>query len=152
MTITFVRTPEEKKTAAAHILHDLPAWFGIPESIEEYIRESARMPFWLAEEAGEPLGFIALKETSPYACEVYVMGVVERLHRQGVGRSLMQALEAYAIAEGYEYLQVKTVAGGCYEEYDRTRLFYEGCGFRPLEVFPTLWDEHNPCLIMVKRL
>jgi len=38
---------------------------------------------------------------------------------------------------------------GCYEEYDQTVAFYESLGFKKLEVFPTLWDEWNPCLIMV---
>ena len=36
--------------------------------------------------------------------------------------------------------------------FDRTRLFYEAMGFRALEVFPTLWDEWNPCLVMVMKL
>ncbi|MEN6523457.1 MAG: N-acetyltransferase, partial [Anaerolineaceae bacterium] len=43
-------------------------------------------------------------------------------------------------------------ASRCCEEYDRTRAFYEAMGFRPLEVFPELWDKDNPCLLMVKRL
>ena len=48
--------------------------------------------------------------------------------------------------------EVKTVAPGHYPEYDATVAFYRGVGFLPLEVFPTLWDENNPCLILVKTL
>lgn len=148
MEIRSILDEKEKQALARRVLEALPAWFGIPESREEYIRESASMPLWAADD----VGFIAMKVTSPYTAEVYVMGVMQPFHRCGVGRMLMQALEAHARQTGYEYLQVKTVAAGCYPEYDRTRMFYEACGFRALEVFPTLWDEQNPCLIMVKAL
>ncbi|MFP9213188.1 GNAT family N-acetyltransferase, partial [Enterococcus faecalis] len=30
--------------------------------------------------------------------------------------------------------------------------FYESLGFSRLEVFPNLWDEQNPCLVLVKKL
>ena len=36
--------------------------------------------------------------------------------------------------------------------YAATRHFYEALGFLPVEVFPTLWDARNPCLLMVKPL
>ena len=37
-------------------------------------------------------------------------------------------------------------------DYAKTRKFYLKSGFKPLEVFPLLWDESNPCLFMVKRI
>ena len=64
----------------------------------------------------------------------------------------MGLLDDHAKAAGYRLLQVKTVDEGHYEEYDRTIAFYEGVGFLRLEVFPTLWDEWNPCLVLVKPL
>jgi len=54
---------------------------------------------------------------------------------------------------GKEFLTVKTLADTHPDEgYAGTRRFYLAMGFKPLEVFPTLWDEANPCLLMVKRL
>ncbi|MEN6340275.1 MAG: GNAT family N-acetyltransferase [Clostridiaceae bacterium] len=144
-----VESEEEKRRVAREVLADLPEWFGIPESTEEYIDESAKMPFWASYFNHETAGFIALKQTSPFAAELYVAGVKKRFHRQGIGRELFSAFYEYAKQSGYEFLQVKTVDEGRYEEYDQTRLFYESLGFRKLEVFPTLWDEWNPCLIMV---
>ena len=38
------------------------------------------------------------------------------------------------------------------ENYARTRAFYLAMGFRPLEEFTQLWNEQNPCLLMVKRI
>jgi hypothetical protein len=37
------------------------------------------------------------------------------------------------------------------EGYERTRRFYGACGFVPLEEIHGLC-EHNPCLLMLKRL
>ena len=144
-----VESEEEKRRVAREVLADLPDWFGIPECTEEYINESAKMPFWASYSDQEAAGFIALKQTSPFAAELYVTGVKKRFHRQGIGRELFSAFYESAKQSGYEFLQVKTVDEGRYTEYDQTRLFYESLGFRNLEVFPTLWDEWNPCLIMV---
>ncbi len=152
MQITLIESAADKRGIAREVLYDLPEWFGIPESTEEYIRESASMPFFAAVEKDEVLGFMALKENSPFTCEIYVCGVKKRFHRRGAGNALFTAFTDYARAQGYRYAQVKTVAAGHYPEYDATRLFYERMGFCALEVFPTLWDEKNPCLIMVQAL
>lgn len=152
MEIREVTAAEEKRRIASAVLGDLPEWFGLPDSTAEYVHQCGELPLWAAMEAGEAVGFIALKQTSPYAAEICVMGVKKRWHRQGIGTLLWQAFLKRAGALGCEYVQVKTVAAGRYEEYDRTRMFYERLGFRALEVFPTLWDAWNPCLVMVRRI
>ena len=54
---------------------------------------------------------------------------------------------------GFEYLQVKTLSERHPDlNYARTRAFYSAMGFRPLEEFPELWGEKNPCLQMIKSL
>ena len=98
------------------------------------------------------VGFAVLRETSPYAAEIHVMGVLPEYHRKGIGTRLFDALKAYAVAQGYAFLQVKTVQSGHYEEYDRTNAFYRRMGFRELEVLPTLWDEWNPCQVYVMSI
>ena len=77
------------------------------------------------------------------------MAVEGALHRRGLGRGLFQALYAYARERGCRFLTVKTVEPGRYESYDRTNRFYQSLGFLPLECFPTLWDEANPCQIYI---
>ena len=147
--IRFVAEPEKRSVIAREVLLDLPEWFGIPEYTENYIRECAEMPLWVCEISGEIAGFIAIKETSPYALEVHVMGVKKAHHRLGIGKALFEAMRQFAKAQGYEFLHVKTVDAGHYQEYDDTRMFYESLGFRKLEVLPELWDPENPCLLMV---
>lgn len=36
--------------------------------------------------------------------------------------------------------------------YDKTNKFYLALGFKEFEVFPTLWDEWNPCQIYVMAI
>ena len=142
----------EKCGIARLILEQLPEWFGIPEARESYIRKSAGETMIASFENGAPNGFLCLKQTGRDTVELAVMGVLKEYHRKGIGTALFQAAKAIAAERGYSFLQVKTVQMGRYEEYDRTNLFYLSLGFREFEVFPTLWDEWNPCQIYVMSL
>ena len=143
---------EEKCRIARIILEALPEWFGIPEAREDYIKEAADEITVVSEEDGRPNGFLCLREIGKDTAELAVMGVLKEYHRRGVGTALFQAAKAIAVERGYSFLQVKTVQPGRYEEYDRTNRFYQSLGFKEFEVFPTLWDEHNPCQIYVMSL
>lgn len=85
-------------------------------------------------------------------CEIYVTGVKKRAHRCGAGRAMFAAFEEYARDNGHRIIQVKTAAPGHYPEYGATVALYRGVGFLQQEVFPALWDEDNPCFILVKAL
>ena len=152
MEIQEITSDAERKRISRSILEALPAWFGIPEAREEYIRESAGKPFFCALDAEGPVGFLVLKETGRDTVELYVMGVLKEYHREGIGRALVETAQKAAKAAGYGFLQVKTVQMGQYEEYDQTNRFYLALGFREFEVFPTLWDAWNPCQIYVMGL
>jgi len=141
-----------KGAIAESILNELPDWFGIPESTQNYVSECKTMPFWAAFVGEKPVGFIAMKETSSHTAEIYVMGVLPEHHLSGIGRKLYGALESFAGESGHSFIQVKTVQMGRYAEYDRTNHFYLAMGFKELECFPTLWDECNPCQIYVKYI
>lgn len=147
-----VTDPARKDAVASEILAGLPEWFGLPESTKEYIEGCRSLPFWRCQSKGRTVGFLALKETSPYTAEIFVMGVCREFHGAGAGRALVLAAERYALGQGYEFLQVKTVQKGHYAEYDSTNAFYERMGFRELECFPMLWDAWNPCQVYVKAV
>jgi GNAT superfamily N-acetyltransferase len=81
------------------------------------------------------------------------MGIFPQYHRKGIGKKLIEEVEIHLKNEGVKMLQVKTIS----EErdckfYAKTRQFYKAVGFIPLEVFPKLWDEANPCLQLVKQI
>ncbi len=152
MEIRRVTDDGERQRAARWILEALPDWFGIPEAREEYISESRAKIFFCAYRQEQPIGFLYLKETGKATVELAVMGVLKEYHRQGIGKELFRQAKAAALALGYSFMQVKTVQMGRYEDYDRTNLFYLSLGFQEFEVFPTLWDECNPCQVYVMAL
>lgn len=99
---------------------------------------------------GAPMiGFLYIHQTGDATLELYAMGVLKEYHRLGAGKALFAAAYEYARANGYCFIQVKTVQMGKYADYDKTNLFYKSLGFREFELFPTLWDEWNPCQIYV---
>ena len=143
---------KEKERIAREVLNDLPEWFGIPESTENYIKESQAKPFLASFYKDELAGFVALGASSPDCAEIFVIGAKKKFHHHGAGRELNNAYEDLAKSLGYTYTQVKTVQSGHYNEYDITNKFYKAVGYKELEVFPDLWDESNPCQIYVKYL
>ncbi len=152
MDIREVHDPDEKQRIARLVLCALPDWFGNVEARECYIRESAGLPLFAAFDGELPVGFLCLRETGRDTAALHVMGVLPAYHRQGLGRRLFEQARARAAAEGYSFLQVKTVQPGRYSEYDDTNRFYLSLGFKEFEVFPTLWDEANPCQVYVMAL
>ena len=135
------------------IVRSLPEWFGIEATIVHYAAEIDHLPTFLAGNSAGSGGFLSLKQHSPYASEVYVMGVRRECQRTGLGRRLLQDAEAWLRSQGVEYLQVKTLGPSSDDQnYARTRGFYLAVGFRPLEEFTQIWDAQNPCLILIKRL
>lgn len=143
---------KEKEKISREILNDLPEWFGMPESTEEYITDSQDKPFIACFMDNEAVGFVVLNATSDDCADIFVMGIKKKYHRMGIGTKLNDAYEKLAKKLGYTYTQVKTVQSGHYKEYDITNNFYKSVGYKELEVFPTLWDEWNPCQIYIKYI
>ena len=152
MNISEIFNDLEKQHIARTILEALPEWFGIVEAREDYIRDSAGKPFFCAYEGQCPVGFLYLKQTGKDTVELAVMGICKAYHRTGIGTALFSRAKEAARQAGYIFLQVKTVQMGHYEEYDTTNRFYLSLGFREFEVFPTLWDENNPCQVYVMAI
>ena len=150
--IEIIKDSDEKKRIARTVLEGLKEWFEVEESREGYIRDCADWIFLAAKEDDNVMGFLCLKETGNATVELAVMGVLKDYHRNGIGRQLVDKAIAVAESSGYEFMQVKTVKMGVYEDYDITNRFYISCGFKELEVFPLYWDEANPCQIYVMSL
>jgi coenzyme F420-0:L-glutamate ligase / coenzyme F420-1:gamma-L-glutamate ligase len=140
--------PAERSRIAEAVLRDLPEWFGIEEATQGYIDAAATLPTFVVE---RDAGFLCLKQHTPRAAELYVMGVRREHHRRGIGRALVAAGESWCRAHRIRYLQVKTLGPSRPDpEYDRTRAFYEALGFIALEELRGLWGEENPALLLVK--
>jgi len=138
----------ERSRLAETVLRDLPEWFGLEEETAAYIEAVATLPTFAAE--GDA-GFLSLKQHTPRAAELYVMGVRPEQQRHGIGRALVAEAEAWCRARGIRYLHVKTLGPSRPSRgYGATRAFYEALGFVALEELHGLWSNDNPTLILVK--
>ncbi len=136
-----------------YTLRELPEWFGIEKSIVEYVENVKDKDFYAVYDNEKPVGFISLKYNNYYTAEVYVMGILKKYHRRGIGNQLIQRCEEKAKLNNIKYLMVKTLGESHPDEnYKKTRHFYSKVGFYPLEEIKEIWGKENPCLIMVKNI
>ena len=133
------------------ILATLPQWFGLSESVEDYVSVADHSTTVIASHGPDDVGFLTLILHSPVSVEIYVMGITPEHHRQGIGRLMLNYAEALLALQSVEFLQVKTLSASKPDEgYDKTRAFYHANGFRPIQEFPDLWGPENPALQMMK--
>ena len=149
-----VKDPAQRAACTQEVLKSLPDWFGNAQGLKQYCEEVKKLPLWAAVDgAGEWLGLLAVAIHYGRTGDIVVMGVKPGLHRQGVGRALYRAAEAYFVEQGCQYVMVKTLSEMVdFPPYESTRRFYRGMGFAPLVTLTEMWDEENPCLIMLKAL
>jgi GNAT superfamily N-acetyltransferase len=142
-------------SAASHcerILRSLPLWFGIEESLREYVADSDAYPTFLAV-THQPVAFLTVREHFPQSWEVHCIAVEADHRGTGIGRALHEHVESWLAMKKARLLQVKTLAASHPSaEYAQTRGFYERLGYVPLEVFPLLWGPKLPVLQFVKCL
>ena len=135
------------------ILRTLPMWFGLEHALVEYVADTSKYPTFAVEQDGGLVAFLTLREHFASAWEVHCMAVAAPMRRRGLGSQLLAHSEAWLKNKEVEFLQVKTVAPtSSSNAYAETRRFYEAKGFKPLEVFPELWDPWNPALQCIKHL
>lgn len=149
-----VRDGAAKSAYTRKVLEGLPQWFGNEQALNGYVADVAPLHFWAAMDANDQcVGFFAVKTHYGHTGDIYVCGVQQEHHRSGIGRALYRLAEAHFIQIGCKHIIVKTLSDiSPNESYKKTRKFYEGVGFEPLITLPELWDEDNPCLIMIKTL
>jgi coenzyme F420-0:L-glutamate ligase/coenzyme F420-1:gamma-L-glutamate ligase len=146
--VAAIEDPARRSRIAEAVLRDLPDWFGIEEATRAYIQAAEGLPTFAVE---PDVGFLCLKQHTPRAAELYVMGVRREQHRRGTGRALVNAAESWCRSRGIRYLHVKTLGPSRPDTgYDATRAFYEAVGFVALEELHGYWDGENPTLILVK--
>ena len=141
----------QRESECEAVLRTLPKWFGIEPALLMYARDSATNPTFALIDPSV-VGFITLQEHFTTAW-VHCVAVRAEARGQGHGSRLLSRAEDWLVSKGVRYLQVKTVAASSASlAYPQTREFYARRGFDPLEVFPTLWDAHNPALQCIKVL
>jgi len=136
------------------ILESLPEWFGNSNALDEYVEKVSKLPYWAAlDQDYRCIGFFAVKTHYGNIGDIYVCGVLPEYQNKGIGKKIYDIAEKHFIQNGYKYMMVKTLSEKAqYEPYERTRKFFKKIGFVPLVSLTEIWDEENPCLIMIKKL
>ncbi|MEC9284227.1 MAG: GNAT family N-acetyltransferase [Bdellovibrionota bacterium] len=153
MEIKKLTNPNVKSEVCNTVLRSLPLWFGIDSAIAAYSKDVISMDTWAAYKNNKVIGFISINKHFSQSAEIQVMAILPQFHRMGIGLKLLRTAENDLRTQGFKFLSVKTLSESCpNEEYKQTRSFYLKSGFTPLEEFKTLWDEQNPCLLLIKSL
>ena len=148
-----VEAADLRSSICRNILGALPEWFALEVSNRRFAREVADSLFYSACHRDDPVGFIALKRSSDQALAIHVMGVLKEFQRQGIATELIDRAMARCADMGISYLTVKTLGDSHPDPcYAMTRSFYQAVGFIPLEELEGLWDQDNPCLLMIKSV
>ena len=122
--------PAAKRRILEALTARLPQWFAQPDSNRHYAEQAEVLEAWTARVDAQVLGLLLLKRHSDVSAEIYWLGVEPGHHRQGIGRSLVGAIEGRLRQESVKYLFVMTLhPEDPYEPYRRTRVFYERLGF-----------------------
>ena len=150
--MSFIGPSHSAGSDCERILRSVPQWFGIEESLLEYVADSQRYPTFLVVDE-QPIAFVTVREHFAQSWEVHCMAVHASRRNSGVGRALHEHVESWLKAKGASVLQVKTLSHAhSSPEYAQTRAFYARMGYLPLEVFPELWGPQLPVLQLIKFL
>jgi ribosomal protein S18 acetylase RimI-like enzyme len=135
------------------ILRKLPEWFGIEESLVEYVETVYKYPYWAAFHEDKCIGFFSGEIHYNRTGDIYVCGVDPKYHGRGIGTLLYRELERYFVENKCKYVIVKTLSEiNPDKSYEKTRKFYKKNGFEELITLTEMWTETNPCLIMIKKI
>lgn len=151
--IKLIHDSESKSNITDLVLRQLPEWFGIEESIVEYVDKAKETIFYAAYDNDKAIGFLSLKFNNEYTSEIYAMGVIKEYHNKKIGRDLVEMVVRYSKESDYKFLMVKTLGESHPDKYyKKTREFYIKSGFYPIEEIKEIWGEQTPCLLMIRNL
>ena len=102
---------------------------------------------WIAEESNEIVGFLIADRSEKGAAHIVTIDVVEGRRRCGVGRVLMDAVEAWATRGGLRLIHLETA-----ESNREAQMFYQARGYRKLETIEGYYADGEAAWVMVKSL
>ncbi|MBT3273983.1 MAG: GNAT family N-acetyltransferase [Spirochaetales bacterium] len=153
VSIGFEHNADKKHQICDRILRNLPEWFGIEEAIVDYADTVRSLPFVTASDGKNVIGFCAIKVHYGINADLYVLGIIKKYHRLGIGTRMLAFTEGYMRENRIPYLTVKTLSERHPDKnYADTRAFYKHFGFQPFEELLSLWGEANPCLNLLKKV
>ena len=86
--------------AIEQLLRGLPEWFGIEQSLLDYVEHSRTLPTTAALDGDEVVGACVVRHHFPRSAEIELLAVRRDRHRQGIGRRLVETSPARSAPKG----------------------------------------------------
>jgi ribosomal protein S18 acetylase RimI-like enzyme len=143
----------EDHTAILEIARSLhPRWFN-ELGIREIARDLQIEKGLVADDRGKAVGFAIYRTKDGRTAELSWIGVRPEAHRKGIGRALVNTLEALLAQSGVRTLEVSTVAATVVDEsYAKTRNFYHAIGFSDVQIYSKWYPSGDDRLLLQKHL
>lgn len=138
MTIRAARLPDEVPAVRA-LFEEYAAGLGVSLCFQNFDAELAGLPgsyappagrLLVAEAGGEVVGCVALRPHKPGICELKRLYVRQAYRGKGLGRRLLEALLAEAVAAGYREAVFDTI-----ESMKEALALYRTFAFEPTEPY-----------------
>jgi N-acetylglutamate synthase-like GNAT family acetyltransferase len=147
------KDPKVRRRSVESLTARLPEWFAQVESNRHYAKQAELLEAWVARIGGQAIGLLLLKRHSAVSAEIHWLGVDPDHHRQGIGKTLIGAVERRLRQEKVKFVFVMTLhPQDPYEPYRRTRAFYEQLGFELALSTPHAGSSANPLAYYLKVL
>jgi len=153
MTLCIRQIIQEDHVTIVAMAKLLPQWF-TEFGVQQIARDLQTQNGLVALEDENIAGFVTYSITvDETIAELTWIAVHPNLHRKGIGRSLVEALEEVVVGLGVSALEVSTVADSVeYEPYARTRTFYHALGFSDVRVDRGWYPSGDDRLLLRKVL
>ncbi|HMD97382.1 MAG TPA: N-acetyltransferase [Terriglobia bacterium] len=102
---------------------------------------------WIAEENNEIVGFLIADREAKGTAHIVTIDVIEGRRRSGVGKALMDAVEAWATRGGLRLIHLETA-----ESNGGAQAFYQARGYRKVETIENYYADGEAAWVMVKSL
>ena len=147
----FLEDDHESVVEIAKALY--PRWFN-EVGLQQIARDLQTEQGLVALEEERVVGFLIYRtDKNNKIAELSWIAVRPELHRKGIGRALVNALEEILQREDFQALEVSTVAQTIeYEPYARTRDFYHAVGFSDVRIDKGWFQSRDDRLLLRKRL
>ena len=153
MTLYIRQIIQEDRATIVEMAKSLRQWF-TELGIQQIARDLQTLKGLVALEDENMAGFVTYSiNVDETVAELTWIAVHPNLHRKGIGRSLVEALEEVLVRLGVSAFEVSTVADSVeYEPYARTRSFYHALGFTDVRVDRGWYPSGDDRLLLRKLL
>jgi ribosomal protein S18 acetylase RimI-like enzyme len=124
----------------------------LDEMIDDYFTNPATEAIWftcVTDGSVSAIGYCAPEQLTDRTYNLYAIAVDKTLQGKGIGKQMMQFIEAHLLSLGKRLLIVETSSDG---QYLHTRQFYQKLHYTEAAIIPDFWKDGEHKVVFLKRL